>query len=99
MPSAREAPRSLNTLDAGGWETFISFLQAIPALDSGFGGCAAPDAHAREKLFIHYSGNRLGIVDRHTGEIREAELFVATLGASMPKSLGPGSLRNGSARM
>ncbi len=35
-----------------------------------------------EKLFIDYSGNRLGIVDPHTGEIREAELFVATLGAS-----------------
>ncbi|MGF6937815.1 transposase [Paraburkholderia sp. UCT70] len=35
-----------------------------------------------EKLFIDYSGNRLGIVDPHTGEIREAEVFVATLGAS-----------------
>jgi transposase len=35
-----------------------------------------------EKLFIDYSGNKLGIVDPNTGEIREAELFVATLGAS-----------------
>ncbi|KWA78796.1 integrase, partial [Burkholderia ubonensis] len=35
-----------------------------------------------EKLFVDYSGNKLGIVDPHTGEIREAELFVATLGAS-----------------
>lgn len=35
-----------------------------------------------EKLFIDYSGNRLGIVNPHTGEIREAEVFVATLGAS-----------------
>lgn len=35
-----------------------------------------------EKLFVDYSGNRLTIVDPHTGEIREAELFVATLGAS-----------------
>src|SRR6201993_773516 len=35
-----------------------------------------------EKLFIDYSGNRLGIVDPHTGEIREVELFVATLVAS-----------------
>ncbi|WP_455289862.1 IS21 family transposase, partial [Cupriavidus necator] len=35
-----------------------------------------------EKLFIDYSGNKLAIVDPHTGEIREAELFVATLGAS-----------------
>jgi transposase len=35
-----------------------------------------------EKLFIDYSGTKLGIVDAHTGEIREAELFVAVLGAS-----------------
>ncbi|HDR8936338.1 TPA: IS21 family transposase, partial [Burkholderia vietnamiensis] len=35
-----------------------------------------------ERLFVDYSGNKLGIVDPHTGEIREAELFVATLGAS-----------------
>ncbi len=35
-----------------------------------------------EKLFVDYSGNRLGIVDPETGEVREAELFVATLGAS-----------------
>ncbi len=33
-------------------------------------------------MFVDYSGNKLGIVDPHTGEIREAELFVATLGAS-----------------
>jgi transposase len=40
-------------------------------------------AHAPgEKLFVDYSGNKLGIVDPQTGEIREAELFVATLGAS-----------------
>lgn len=35
-----------------------------------------------EKLFVDYLGNKLGIVDPHTGEIREADLFVATLGAS-----------------
>jgi hypothetical protein len=35
-----------------------------------------------EKLCIDYSDNRLGIVNPNTGEIREAELFVATLGAS-----------------
>ncbi|NRO99750.1 IS21 family transposase, partial [Paraburkholderia sp. NMBU_R16] len=30
-------------------------------------------AHAPgEKLFVDYSGNKLGIVDPHTGEIREA---------------------------
>lgn len=35
-----------------------------------------------EKLFVDYSGKRLGIVNPDTGEIREAELFVAALGVS-----------------
>jgi transposase len=35
-----------------------------------------------EKLFVDYSGKKIGIIDPNTGEIREAELFVATLGAS-----------------
>jgi len=37
---------------------------------------------AGEKLFIDYAGQTIEIVDRHTGEIREAQLFVAVLGAS-----------------
>ncbi len=35
-----------------------------------------------EKLFVDYSGKRFGIVNPDTGEIREAELFVAALGVS-----------------
>ncbi|MFL9959241.1 IS21 family transposase [Paraburkholderia nemoris] len=35
-----------------------------------------------EKLFVDYSGNRIAIIDAQTGEIRDAELFVAVLGAS-----------------
>lgn len=35
-----------------------------------------------EKLFVDYSGDRIAIIDTATGEIREAELFVAVLGAS-----------------
>jgi len=35
-----------------------------------------------EKLFVDYSGDRIAIIDAATGEIREAELFVAVLGAS-----------------
>ncbi|MBB6414119.1 transposase [Mesorhizobium sangaii] len=31
---------------------------------------------------MDYSGKKIPIVDRHTGEIREAEIFVAVLGAS-----------------
>lgn len=37
---------------------------------------------AGEKLFVDYAGQKPRIVDRETGEVREVELFVATLGAS-----------------
>jgi len=37
---------------------------------------------AGDKVFVDYSGKKLPIVDRKTGEIHEAEIFVAVLGAS-----------------
>ena len=37
---------------------------------------------AGDKVFVDYSGKKLSIVDRLTGEICEAEIFVAVLGAS-----------------
>ena len=37
---------------------------------------------AGEKMFVDYAGQTLPIVDRSTGEIRDAQLFVAALGAS-----------------
>jgi len=37
---------------------------------------------AGEKLFVDYSGKKPEIVDPHSGEVREVELFVAVLGAS-----------------
>ncbi len=37
---------------------------------------------AGEKLFVDYAGHQPTIVNRHTGEVRKVELFVATLGAS-----------------
>lgn len=37
---------------------------------------------AGEKLFVDYCGHTLPIVNPHTGEIREAQIFVAVLGAS-----------------
>ena len=37
---------------------------------------------AGDKVFVDYSGKKIAIVDRRTGQIREAELFVAVLGAS-----------------
>lgn len=37
---------------------------------------------AGEKCFVDYSGKKVPLVDPGTGEVREAELFVAALGAS-----------------
>ena len=40
------------------------------------------DHPAGDKLFVDYSGKKIGIADRETGEVHEAEIFVAVLGAS-----------------
>ncbi len=37
---------------------------------------------AGEKLFVDYAGLTMEVINRHTGEIRQASIFVATLGAS-----------------
>lgn len=37
---------------------------------------------AGEKCFVDYAGQTTGIVDRQTGEIRDAQIFVAVLGCS-----------------
>jgi transposase len=38
--------------------------------------------HAGEKLFVDYSGLRIAWIDKETGVIHQAEIFVAVLGAS-----------------
>jgi transposase len=35
-----------------------------------------------DKLFVDYAGKTMALVDRHTGEIKVAQVFVAALGAS-----------------
>jgi transposase len=37
---------------------------------------------AGEKCFVDYAGQTVGVIDRHTGEIRDAQIFVAVLGCS-----------------
>jgi transposase len=37
---------------------------------------------AGEKMFVDYSGQTVEVIDGRTGEVREAEIFVAVLGAS-----------------
>jgi transposase len=40
------------------------------------------DHRAGEKLFVDYAGQTVPVIDRATGEIRGAQIFVAVLGAS-----------------
>ncbi len=40
------------------------------------------DHRAGEKLFVDYAGQTVPVQDPHTGEIRQAQIFVAVLGAS-----------------
>ena len=40
------------------------------------------DHRAGEKLFVDYAGQTVPVTDRATGEIREAQIFVAVLGTS-----------------
>jgi transposase len=44
--------------------------------------CLRQEYRAGEKLFVDYAGQTLPIHDPFTGQVREAYLFVATLGAS-----------------
>jgi transposase len=44
--------------------------------------CLRQPYRAGEKLFVDYAGQTIPFIDRETGEIHEAQVFVATLGAS-----------------
>ena len=44
--------------------------------------CLRQEYRAGEKLFVDYAGQTMEITDPETGEIREVDIFVATLGAS-----------------
>jgi transposase len=40
------------------------------------------DHRAGEKMFVDYAGQTVPIIDRYTGEIHQAQIFIAVLGAS-----------------
>ena len=44
--------------------------------------CLRQEYRAGEKLFVDYAGQTVEIIDPTTGEIHQAQIFVATLGAS-----------------
>jgi transposase len=56
-------------------EHYRAFAQALPV--------TLRQSHAPgERLFVDYSGQTVPVIDPTTGEIRQAQLFVAVLGAS-----------------
>ncbi len=57
-------------------------LQSVPGM-AGQDGVMRQDHRAGEKLFVDYAGQTVAIViDADTGEVRDAQVFVAVLGAS-----------------
>jgi transposase len=44
--------------------------------------CLRQHYEGGEKLLVDYAGQTVGVVDRRSGEVREAQIFVAVLGAS-----------------
>lgn len=40
------------------------------------------DHKAGDKMFVDFTGKKMSIVDRHTGEVTEVEIFISVLGAS-----------------
>jgi len=73
-----EEYRSSNP-DGYGYSRFCELFQH-------YRGTLDPRMHqihkAGEKLFVDYAGMTMPVIDRSTGEVREVQIFVATLGAS-----------------
>ncbi len=64
-------------------------MRGGPSATVASAGCTGTGARSRrqqhragEKAFIDYCGPTVAVVDRHTGEIRNAQVFVGVLGAS-----------------
>ncbi len=64
------------------------------------------DHRAGEKLFVDYAGQTASVIDRETGEVRSAQIFVAVMGASKvvppirtPRRPGRSGFPTGSAHM
>lgn len=61
---------------------YTQFCAIFRRFQAGLDVVMRHEHRAGEKVFVDFSGDGIPIVDRKTGEIREAQLFVATLGAS-----------------
>ncbi|ABF87668.1 transposase, IS21 family [Myxococcus xanthus DK 1622] len=65
----------------GGYQ-YSQFCERYGRWQSVLGVTMRQEHRAGEKLFVDFSGDGVEVVERDTGEVRVAKLFVATLGAS-----------------
>lgn len=61
---------------------YTQFVTRYRAWEETIDPVLRQEHRAGEKVFVDYAGQTLPVVDPSTGEIREAQLFVGTLGAS-----------------
>ena len=61
---------------------YSRFCERYRAWASTLDAVMRQEHRAGEKTFIDYAGRTVAVVDRETGEIRQAQVFVAVLGAS-----------------
>ena len=61
---------------------YSRFCERYRAWASTLDAVMRQEHRAGEKLFVDYAGRTVAVVDRETGEIRQAQIFVAVLGAS-----------------
>ena len=61
---------------------YSRFCERYRAWASTLDAVMRQEHRAGEKMFVDYAGRTVPVVDRETGEIRQAQVFVAVLGAS-----------------
>ena len=61
---------------------YSQFCERYRAFRQGVDVVMRQSHRAGEKLFVDYAGHTVPVVDRESGELREAQVFVAVLGAS-----------------
>ena len=61
---------------------YSQFCELYRGWRGGLDRVLRQEHRAGEKAFVDYAGQTVPVVDRSTGEIREAQIFVAVLGAS-----------------
>lgn len=61
---------------------YSQFCRLYHQWDGKLDPCLRQEYRAGEKLFVNYAGQTVEIIDPTTGEIHQAQIFVAPLGAS-----------------